>query len=92
MKLKITAQAGSLESCDLLVIVNPVEEGAGRNVEMESMVISEYGDSILKDIKGILDQFDVKDVELVVNDRGALTPTIKARIEAALLRSSKGKG
>jgi citrate lyase subunit gamma (acyl carrier protein) len=92
MKLKFTAQAGSLESCDVLVVVNPLENGEGRKIELESTVMAEFGKSIIKDIEAVLDKFSLKDVELIVNDRGALTPTIKARVEVAILRSGSDKG
>lgn len=88
MKLLATAQAGSLESSDLLVVVNPVEAGSGRKIELESAVIKAYGGSIKKDIESVLDALHVKDIHLTANDRGALTPTIKARVETAVLRAA----
>ncbi|MCP4049211.1 MAG: citrate lyase acyl carrier protein [bacterium] len=91
MKLKTTAQSGSLESCDLIVVVDPVKSGVGRKIELESMVLNEYGDSIKKDIIEVLDKHKIEDVHLKINDRGALTPTIKARAESAILKSWKGE-
>jgi|APSaa5957512576_1039674.scaffolds.fasta_scaffold171354_1 citrate lyase subunit gamma (acyl carrier protein) len=91
MKLKETAQSGSLESSDILLVVNPLEKGVGRKIEIESVVMHEYGDSIKADIVGVLDKIGVEDVHVSANDRGALSPTIKARTEAALVKSSGRK-
>jgi citrate lyase subunit gamma (acyl carrier protein) len=88
MKLKTTTQSGSLESSDILVTVNPVKPGTGRKIDLESVVLNEYGTAIKKDILSVLDKLGVKDVHLVANDRGALSPTIKARVEAALLKGA----
>ncbi|MDD2717151.1 MAG: citrate lyase acyl carrier protein [Candidatus Wallbacteria bacterium] len=89
MEIKSTAQSGSLESSDILVTVKPADKGAGRKIELQSVVLNEYGQSIREDIQKVLDQNRVSDVELTANDRGALPPTIKARVEAALRRASR---
>ncbi len=88
MIIKHKAKAGSLESSDLLVIVETVESGAGRIVELNSSVALQFQESIEEEIYKVLDLFDVKDVKLIIEDKGALTPTIAARIETALLRAA----
>ncbi|MBT3261393.1 citrate lyase acyl carrier protein [bacterium] len=89
MKLKKTTQSGSLESSDILITVTPAKPGAGRKIDLESVVLNAYGKSIKKDIVEILDKLDIKDVYINANDRGAISSTIKARTEAALLKSIK---
>ncbi|PVX49401.1 citrate lyase subunit gamma (acyl carrier protein) [Balneicella halophila] len=88
MKLKSQAQAGTLESSDLMVLIKPLEEGKGRVVAIDSSVKMQYQESIEKAIEEVLDELDVKDVQLHVNDKGALTPVIKARVETAIKRSA----
>lgn len=90
MKLVRTAQSGSLESSDILVVVNPAEPGTGRQIDLKSVVLNEYGDSIRADIDAVLNQYQVTDVHIDANDRGALSPTIKARLEASLIKASEG--
>lgn len=87
MILKQQAQAGTLESSDLMVLIKPLEEGEGRVLEVDSNVKIQYGDSILRTINKVLDDFGIKDVHLHINDKGALTPVIKARIETAVKRA-----
>ncbi|MFC1751811.1 citrate lyase acyl carrier protein [Thermoproteota archaeon] len=91
MKLQTITQSGSLESSDILIKVSPGKKGAGRKIELESVVLNEFGQSITSDINAVLDTYDIKDVHMVANDRGALTPTIKARVEAAIVKSGKGE-
>jgi citrate lyase subunit gamma (acyl carrier protein) len=87
MKLIQSAQVGTFESSDIMILIEPVDEGTGREIELNSNVIIEYGDDILKTIHEILDQFDIKDVKIVATDKGALSLTIKARVEAAIKRA-----
>jgi citrate lyase subunit gamma (acyl carrier protein) len=89
MELKQKAQAGSFESSDILVMVEPVESGAGRLIELKSIVMQQFGDDLLSQIHADLDKFEISDVRLIVNDKGALPPTISARVETALKRSAQ---
>ncbi len=87
MEIKKRAQAGSFESSDILIIVEPVKENTGRKIEMDSNVSIQFGDSILEDINRVLDRYEVENVKIIARDKGALPPTICARIETALKRS-----
>jgi citrate lyase subunit gamma (acyl carrier protein) len=89
MKPKIPAQAGTLESSDALVLVEPVSEGAGRRIELESNVMMQYGRHIRQQVTAMLDQLGVADVRIMVKDKGALDAAIRARVETALRRSSQ---
>jgi len=42
-------------------------------------------------IVDVLDEFEVVDIHLVIHDKGALTPVIKARMETVLLRASNNQ-
>lgn len=81
------ASAGSFESSDMLVLVEPVAAGQGRAIEIESVVLLQFGESIRAEVNRILDQYEVGDARLVIRDKGALAPTISARVETALRRA-----
>ena len=86
MELK-QAQSGTFESSDMLVLVEPVEKGKGRMIELKSPVIQQYGESIKKEINNVLDEYKIKDIRLICNDKGALSATIAARVETAVRRA-----
>lgn len=89
MKLIKNAIAGTLESSDVQVMVEPVEEGI--SVDLRSSVIKQYGAQILETVDDVLNKLDVKAVHLVIQDQGALDCTIRARVQTALLRASDNK-
>lgn len=86
MEIKFKAQAGSFESSDVLVMVEPSDK-KGRNIELSSTVMIQYGAEILNEINAELDLLQVADVQMIVNDKGALVPTIHARVETAITRA-----
>lgn len=87
MQPKIPAQAGTLESSDALIMVEPVDTGFGRRIELTSSVMFQYGERVKQQITAMLDQLDVTDARIIVNDKGALDATICARVETAIRRS-----
>jgi len=89
MKLKTKAQAGSFESSDVLIMVEPVEKGTGRKIELSSIVMQQFGEDLLQQINRDLDAYGMSDVRIIVNDKGALPPTISARLETALKRAAE---
>jgi citrate lyase subunit gamma (acyl carrier protein) len=87
MQLKIPAQAGTLESSDALVMVEPAAQGSGRRIELESNVLRQYGRRIRLQVETTLDRLGVSDVRILVKDKGALDATVQARVETAIRRS-----
>ena len=87
MQPKIPAQAGTLESSDALVLVEPVAAGSGRQIELESNVMLQYGSRIQQQVTMTLDRLSVADVRILVKDKGALDATVQARVETAIRRS-----
>ncbi len=81
------AQAGTLESSDALIMVEPVEAGSGRRIDLESNVMTQYGERIRQQVTHILDTLYISDVHILVKDKGALDATIWARVETAIQRS-----
>ena len=85
MEIKKPAMAGTLESSDCQVTVEPGNGSVEFN--LESAVINQYGNQIRKVVLHTLDNLDVKDVKISVVDKGALDWILRARLETALLRA-----
>ncbi|NPV44438.1 Citrate lyase acyl carrier protein [Koleobacter methoxysyntrophicus] len=88
MKLAKMSIAGSLESNDALITIQPVDK-RGVELVIESIVEKQFKDRIEKAVRQVLKDYDIDGVYVRVQDRGALDCTLKARMEAAILR---GKG
>ena len=87
MKPKIAAQSGTFESSDVIFLIEPLKENSGRKLELTSTVMQQFGESFKRIVNEILDEYDMTDIHLIAKDKGALEPTIKARLETAIKRS-----
>lgn len=85
MDIMRPAMAGTLESSDAQVTVEPGDGAVELN--LESVVIHQFGDQIKKVIMETLKNLDIDNVKISVVDKGALDCTIKARVEGAVYRS-----
>ena len=81
------AVAGTLESSDILVVVQPAEHGI--HIELQSTVYQQFGDDIIKTICEVTESLGVEAASIQANDHGALDCTMRDRVETALRRSSK---
>jgi citrate lyase subunit gamma (acyl carrier protein) len=79
------AQAGTIQSSDLMVFVEPAAELA---IEIESTVRRQFEHLIRAKIEDVLRSHGVTAGKVRVNDRGALDYAIQARLETALLRAA----
>lgn len=86
MKINKIAKAGTLESNDILIMVAP-QDGDGIDVELESIVMEQFGEDIEKTIKKKLRDLGVSGIKVKAQDKGALDYTIKARVETAVQRA-----
>ena len=86
MEIKKAAIAGTLESSDAMVTVEPGNNGI--ELSIESSVINQFGNQIKKTILETLDRLEVKNAKVTIVDRGALDCTLKARVEGAVFRSN----
>ncbi|HAG44656.1 MAG TPA: citrate lyase acyl carrier protein [Clostridium sp.] len=86
MEIKKVAKAGTLESNDIYIMVMPNDEG-GIELELESIVIKQFGDEIRKTILDTLNDLGVEKAIVKAQDKGALDYTIKARVETAVKRA-----
>lgn len=80
--------AGTLESSDALVTIEPAGKGEGIDFELDSVVINQYGHSIRKTVLETLGNLGVEDVSIHIVDKGALDCTLKARVECAVYRAA----
>ena len=78
------AQAGTMQSSDLMIIIQPAEE---LTVEIESTVKQQFEHLIREQIETVLQQNEVTSGTIRINDRGALDYAIIARLEAGLKRA-----
>ncbi len=86
MKIERAAVAGTLESSDAQITVEP---GAGGiELSIESSVIHQFGKQIRAVVLETLERLEVTDARVTVVDKGALDCTLKARVECAVYRAN----
>ena len=84
MQILKKAQAGTMQSSDLMVVVEPAQELV---VEIESTVKKQFEHLIRAKLDEVLVKNGVTKARISVSDRGALDYAIEARLEAALQRA-----
>jgi citrate lyase subunit gamma (acyl carrier protein) len=87
MEIRKAAMAGTLESSDAQVTVEPGQGGIDLNIE--SSVIHQFGRQIRATVLETLKRLEVSDAKVTVVDKGALDCTLKARVECAVYRSNE---
>ena len=83
MQIVKNAAAGTMESSDVYVEIEPAQE---LTVQLESVVKIQFGESILNVVQEVLKENGVDKASVRVVDRGALECVIRARVETAVLR------
>jgi citrate lyase subunit gamma (acyl carrier protein) len=86
MEIKKDAICGTLESNDLLVKIAPRQ---GLDVVISSEVMRQFGARIREVVEETLQKMDVTNAQVVIEDRGALDCTIRARVQAAVMRANE---
>lgn len=86
MEIVKPAIAGTLESSDAQITVEPGTNGI--ELSIESSVIHQFGKQIKATVMDTLNRLDVKNAKVSVVDKGALDCTLKARVECAVYRSN----
>lgn len=81
------ASAGTLESSDAYVEIEPCAQGI--EISLESVVKAQFGDAIEAAIRETLAECGVERAKLTVSDRGALDCVLRARVEAAVARGRR---
>lgn len=85
MEILKPAIAGTLESSDAQVTVEPGQDGI--ELSLTSSVMNQYGWQIKATVLETLERLNVQHVRITVVDKGALDCTLKARVECAVFRS-----
>ena len=84
MQIKRNAQAGTMQSSDLMVFLEPAGE---LSIEIESTVKKQFEHLIRQQIEAVLKKHQIRSGAIRVNDRGALDYAIVARLEAGIKRA-----
>ena len=85
MEILKPARAGTLESSDAQVTVEPGTDGI--QLTLSSSVMNQYGRQIKATVLETLERLGVENAQVTVVDKGALDCTLKARVECAVFRS-----
>lgn len=83
----ITGVAGSLESCDALVMVMLSPERRGIELELDSPSMDAFGENMERAVRETLKSLGIDHGFVKVQDRGALDCTLRARTETATRRA-----
>lgn len=86
MNIQKKASAGTMQSSDLMVQVEPA---GSLTIEVESTVKKQFEHLIRARIHEVLERFQVTSGTVRVSDRGALDYAIEARMETALRRAAE---
>lgn len=86
MSIGKKAQAGTVQSSDLMVFVEPAAELV---IEIESTVRRQFEHLIRAKIEDVLRRQGITAGRVRVSDRGALDYAIDARVETALRRAAE---
>ena len=78
------ACAGTMESSDVYVEIEPGREGI--QLHLESVVRQQFGAAIQETVRAVLAELGVENANVSVRDRGALDCVIRARVETAVRR------
>ncbi len=88
MNITSIAVAGTLESSDIYVEVEPCEK---LELHIESVVLNQFGEEIRATILSVLEELCLKSDRVSVQDKGAIDCTIRARVETAVRRAGGEK-
>ena len=84
MKITTSAVAGTLESSDVYVKVEPCDK---LEIEIESVVYNQFEKKNKKSIMEVVEELGVDSGKISINDKGAIDCVIKARVETAIKRA-----
>ena len=87
MKITKKATAGTMQSSDLTVAIEPSEQ---LEIRIDSTVKKQFEHLIRSRIEEVLARHGVTTGIFQITDRGALDYAIEARLETALRRASEG--
>ena len=86
MQIRRKASAGTMQSSDLVVTVEPAES---LEIRIESTVKKQFEHLIRARVEATLARHEVVGGRITISDRGALDYAIEARVETALRRAQE---
>jgi citrate lyase subunit gamma (acyl carrier protein) len=86
MRIQRKATAGTMQSSDLLVTIEPADR---LDVRIESTVKKQFEHLIRTRVEDTLARHGVTEGLITISDRGALDYAIEARVETALRRAAE---
>ncbi len=86
MELKHIATAGTLESSDIMVTIEPRQQ-PGLDIHLESTVLKQFGEQIRQVIDETVAGLGISSATITAVDKGALDCTVRARVKTALYRA-----
>lgn len=89
MEIFKSASAGTLESSDVYVEIEPATDIL--SISVESVVEKQFGEKIRSAVNEVLSDHGVSAASVRIIDRGALECVIRARVETAILRTKEDK-
>ncbi len=81
------AKAGLDERGDVIVCLSPGRENSGIQIDMESTLMSMFGDQIRASALEVVEGYGLTDLKLTIRDQGALDYAIRARVQTAVERA-----
>lgn len=85
MEIRKKVQAGTMQSSDLMVFVEPADT---LTIDIESTVKKQFEHLIRARVEEVLQRMQVTSGCIRINDRGALDYAIEGRLEAAIQRAA----
>lgn len=90
MILKTVGIAGTMESSDAMITVEPREKD-GIVIDLTSSVKRQFGKQILNTVTNTAKELGVENAFIKIVDKGALDYTLIARTKAAVYRAAESK-
>ena len=87
MKIITMAAAGTMESSDAMITIEPSDHGI--ELTVDSAVEKQFGPEIRRVVLETLAEMNVTDAIVNVIDKGALNCTLRARTQAAVCRAAE---
>lgn len=87
-----TAHTGTLESMDCIVTATERGAGSGVVISITGSGSTRFKTAMEKEITRVLTSLNVSDLDIAVQDNGALDLVLGARVEAAVKKLWRGVG
>ena len=88
MDIVTTGVAGTMESSDIIVRIEP-RSGGGVELELQSSVMQQFGKQIESVIRSTLAELKVENAFVSAVDKGALDCTVRSRVLTAAYRAAQ---